>query len=684
MPLLLTDPVTKIPLVGPHYASGLKRLSINTVEDLLYHFPTRYENFGEVKLIKDLVAGEQTTIKAHVDSISNIYTKYGKRLTKATVSDSTGKIDLWWFNQHYLIKNIKPGHIFYFSGKMGIFSNKPALSSPEYEKVEENGGQDSRLHTGQLVPVYPETGGISSKWLRSRIKHVLRLVTIEDFLPVSITDNEKIVKLSTALHSIHLPQNEKDYAAAEERLAFDELLVNILKGLYKRRIWHKKASAPRLIAPKKKIDKFLTSLSFKLTTDQEKSIKEILNDLKAETAMNRLLQGDVGCGKTVVAATAGLNCCLCGYNTVYMAPTQILAMQQKETLVKMLAPFGIEVTLVKGGSKKEPLSEICDKYRITGKGGVLVGTHALLYKKELRNTGLIVIDEQHRFGVKQRAKLGVGDNFTPHTLTMTATPIPRSLALTIYGDLDISAIETMPPGRIPTTTWLVPNNKRKNAYQWLEQEVVKTKGQIFWVCPFIESSTNETLQNVRAAEIEFNLLKKEFRKLSVDILHGRMKPQEKETILNKFRQGKTQILVTTPVVEVGVDVPNANFIVVEGAERFGFASLHQLRGRVGRGGEKSYCLLFTSSEEFERSSRLKALERIRNGVQLAKLDLKIRGAGELYGVAQHGRFSFKLASFSDTKLLTRAKKQAQAVTKQLEKYPLLLEKVKQVEKIALN
>ncbi|MFH1896175.1 MAG: ATP-dependent DNA helicase RecG [bacterium] len=681
MQLQLANPITKIPLVGPQYAKKLIKLNIKTVGDLLYHFPARYQDFGAVKLISELVAGEPATIKAQVLEIRNIYTKYGKKLTKAKVADQSGHITCWWFNQHYLTQNIKAEKTFYFSGRLGQFGGQVSLVAPEYEPTE----KDTQLHTGSMVPIYPETGGVSSKWLRSRISVALKTTAIGEFLPQETLADERLVSLKEALNQIHLPPKKTDFEKAKERLAFDELFVNILKGLYKKELWRRKAAAPEIKPNSNITDRFVITLPFRLTKDQERVIQEILKDLSKPVAMNRLLQGDVGCGKTVVAAAAALATCNAGHNTAFMAPTQILAEQHFRNLKEYLKPFGVGVILVKGG--KKPAKLVSNLSNPQTKGTLFVGTHALLFKKDLPNPALVIIDEQHRFGVKQRAKLSKNS----HTLTMTATPIPRSLALTLYGDLDISTILEMPKGRQPVTTWLVPNAKRTKAGEWLEKQIKKTNpttgqagGQAFWVCPFIEESFVETLQSVKAVTTEFENLKKEFRTLNLGLLHGRLKHKQKETVLDSFRKGKIDILVTTPVVEVGVDIPNAGYIVIEGAERFGLASLHQLRGRVGRGGQKAYCLLFTTHLEFEKSSRLKALEKKHNGLELAQLDLKIRGSGTAFGTAQHGRIAFKLADLSDTKMLTRARAQAQVALSRLPENPALFEKIKEVEKIAAN
>ena len=470
-----------------------------------------------------------------------------------------------------------------------------------------------------------------------------------------------------------------------------------LRALKKRQDWKEQQSAvsistqssPKALGPHRSkqttyVSKFIESLPFELTKAQKRCIDEILSDLEKSQPMNRLLQGDVGSGKTVVAAAAAYITALNGYQTAYMAPTEILAQQVFEVFKKYLNPFGIEVSLQTSSTKSEDT-----KY-----GDVLIGTHALLHRPELFNRlALVIIDEQHRFGVKQRGKLlnqnakTSGNHSTKtrrsHLLTMTATPIPRSLALTTYGHLDISIIDEMPPGIKSTKTWLVPEEKREAGYRWIKRQLSVGNCQAFVICPLIKESEHETLEDVKAVTTEFERLKRIFPEFKLGLLHGKMKNQEKEQIVGNFRAGKTRILVSTPVVEVGIDIPQANIIIIEGAHRFGLASLHQLRGRVGRAGQESYCLLFTPKQTKRVIQRLKALEKNHSGLKLAELDLKMRGPGELYGVKQHGFPDLKIASLSDLGLIRAARAAAEEIITEIERHPKLKERVK-IEEVAPN
>ncbi len=660
-------------MIGPTYARRLAKLNIKTVEDLIYHFPHRYENFSLVSEIFRIQPGETLTIKGEILSIKNEYTKTGKKIQKALVSDGTGKVEIIWFNQPFLIKTFKIGEWYYFSGKVDWFGKDIALISPEYEKIKSPINKKSNIqliteniHTGRLVPIYPETSGISSKWLRSRIAYLLDkiLPSIEDFMPKEITQTYNLLDLSHSLRYIHFPYSKDQVEKSRQRLAFDELFLIHLTALKKKKDWQKKSLSHKFYIDEKKKTDFISSLPFELTNAQKRCIQEILNDLSLEKPMNRLLEGDVGSGKTVVAAAAIYTAYYNGFQSVLMAPTEILANQHYQTLNKLLSPYGVKISLLTS-SRKEKNGEGKD---------VFVGTHALIQKKvKFEKLGLVIIDEQHRFGVEQRGELAKKGKM-PHILTMTATPIPRTIALTLYGNLDLSILDEMPPGRQKVKTWVVPPAKREKAYNWIREKVKETDEQCFIVCPLIEES--ESLKSVKAAKAEFEILsKKIFPDLRLGLLHGKLKSKEKEEIIQKFRQGEFDILVSTPVVEVGIDIPNATIMVIEGADRFGLAQLHQLRGRVGRGDKQSYCLLFSQSTQERTIQRLKALEKIYIGAELAELDLKIRGPGEIYGTAQHGFPNLKVASFSDINLIRKTKEAAEKTINCLDKFPLLRKKL---------
>jgi ATP-dependent DNA helicase RecG len=676
----LADPVTKLPLIGPKYQKLLKKLNIATVEDLLHHYPARYEDFSRHKKINELIYGQTATVRGTVLEIKNIYTKNRKRLTKAVIADETGQLDVIWFNQPYLTRNIKKNDTISLSGSLGNFNHRPTLINPEYEVTTTTGGNVSRptIHTGRLVPIYPETRGISSKWLRSRINHALKSSTVRtgelftdlEFLPEPIRRSRRLIDLSDALNQIHFPQSQKKAEQARRRLAFDELFLLQLQALKKRRDWQQKPLAHRVKIKNQesKIKKFIDSLPFKLTNAQKRAVDEILKDLQKDVPMNRLLEGDVGSGKTVVAAVAMYATHLNGLQSVLMAPTEVLAEQHYKEVKKMLEPFGVRIALRTGSKKTSTLrSQLSTP---NSPLSILIGTHALLYDDSLFNKlGLIIIDEQHRFGVEQRAKLLRKGTETPHLLTMTATPIPRSMALTIYGDLDLSVIDEMPPGRMPVKTWVVPNRKRQNAYDWIQKQVRRNRAQAFIIYPLIEESTAETMQDVKAATAEFERLSQEiFPDLKLALLHGRIKSDKKNQILAEFARGNYDILVATQVVEVGIDIPNATIMVVEGADRFGLASLHQLRGRVGRSDRESFCFLFSQSRSPKVYQRLRAMEQINDGFKLAKIDLKMRGPGQIYGTAQHGIPELKIARLNDLKLIETTRQEAKTL---IEKNPNL-------------
>lgn len=664
----LSDPVENLPFVGPTYVKRLVRLGVRTIEDIIYHFPFRYDDFSLVSPIYRLQAGETVTIKAKVEEVKNEYTKNGKKIQKAIVSDPSGKLDLIWFNQPFLVKTIKVGEWFNFSGEVTWFGRKLALISPEYE-VSRN---FRTLHTGRLVPIYRETEGISSKWLRARINTALKIFDekIPEFLPFEILHQNHLLPERIAINQIHFPKNNFEIQKAKERLAFGELFLIQLSALKRKKEWQDKLITHRLSIDEEKIQEFIKQLPFELTNAQKRVIKEIASDLKKTNPMNRLLVGDVGSGKTIVAATAMYLSYLNGLGSALMAPTEILSNQHFKTLQSLFAPCGITVELVTSAQKTK-----MEKNPKNNSPRVLVGTHALLYQNlESESFGLVVVDEQHRFGVGQRSVL-FEKGRSPHFLTMTATPIPRTVALTLYGDLDLSALDELPKGRLKIKTWVVPSQKRNDAYEWIRKRVKGAQEQVFIICPLIEES--ETLVSVKNVINEFNYLSKEvFPDLRLGLLHGRLKSKEKDKTLTNFKDGKLDVLVSTPVVEVGIDIPNATIMVIEEADRFGLAQLHQLRGRVGRRNLESYCLLFTKNVNPQVIERLRFLETNHIGMELAETDLKLRGPGEIYGTHQHGFMDLKIASFGDLKLIQETRAAAASVVDKLDNFPPLKEKLK--------
>ncbi len=653
--------------IGPSLSYKLSRLNLNTVGDLIYHFPYRYDNFSQTVSVKDAQIGQIVTLQGEIWSIKNIYTRSRKVLTQAIFNDGTTPIELTWFNQSWLTKQIQTGDRLQVSGKLSKYKNKLSIMMPKWEKIsnilQPTTKSQHPIHTGRLVPVYPETEGLTSKWVRTKIDHLMPLIegNISDPLPDFIKGD--MLNLSDAIKKIHYPSDWKEAELARERLGFDELFFVSLATQKARLKWREKPPIQSLKMYPKKLNEFIKKLPFDLTNAQIRVIDEILNDLAKNEPMNRLVQGEVGSGKTVVAAIIIYLIHLNKLKTLFMAPTEILAFQHFSTLTKLLEPFGISVGIYTGSKKQAKDSD------------VIIGTHALLSEKLLTpNVGLVIIDEQQRFGVEQRTILR-NKSKLPHFLTTTATPIPRTIALTLYGDLDLSVIDQMPKNRLKVKTFVVPNKKRVDAYKFLEKQV-KQGDQIFVITPLIEQS--ETLLSVKAVTIEFEKLKKVFPDLKLGLLHGRLKSKEKDEIMQKFKNGEIDILVSTSVVEVGVDISNATIMIIESAERFGLSQLHQLRGRVGRGHKQSYCFLFTSTDEPQSKSRLKNLEKINDGLKLAELDLKIRGSGEIFGVKQSGRFEFKIASFSDIALVEKTRTAALnllSLDPELDKYPQIKAKL---------
>lgn len=646
-------------MIGPAYARRLKRLGITTLGDLLYYFPFRYLDYSLSSPIFQLQAGEIATVKGQVSDFKNEYTKSGKKIQKAEVKDQSGSIQVIWFNQPFLIKTLKIGTRLSLSGKVDFWGSKIALISPEYEVLKNT----PAVHTGRLVPIYHETYGISSKWLRSRLAPLINNspFKVEEFLPISILEDYHLLEISQALKQIHFPVNLAQAESARQRFAFEELFLLQLQALKRKQAWLRKKLVQKFNLQEDKIRLFEQSFPFKLTSAQKRVIREILTDLQKDKPMNRLLQGDVGSGKTVVAAVAVYVAYLNGCQSALMAPTEILAEQHYATLNQLLKPFGLKIALFTSSSKRTPAFDLA------------IGTQALIYKSaKFKNLGLVVIDEQHRFGVRQRSQL-LKKGAAPHLLTMTATPIPRTIALTLYGDLELSVLDEMPPGRQLTKTWVVPAFKREAAYKWIETQIRTLKTKVFIVCPLIEESLSETLSSIKAVTTEFERLKTAvFPNLKLGLLHGRLKAQEKKQILQDFSK-KLDILVTTPVVEVGIDIPQATIMLIEGAERFGLAQLHQLRGRVGRNTRPSYCLLFAQKAH----QRLRTLEQTNIGFKLAEFDLKMRGPGEIYGLKQHGFTDLKVASFSDLPLIEKTRKAAQKILPQIVNYPSLQQRLKE-------
>lgn len=637
----------------------LKSLGINTYFDLLNYFPYRYENYSVISKIDKLQPEETITVGGKIIEAKNQYTRSGLKIQKVIITDETGKIEVNWFNQPYLIRLFKIGETISVAGLVKQFGSKLIIEPKEYEIGEK------QIHTGRLIPIYSEKKGLSSRTIREKIFYVLNIllpsferphkVGTEEFLPLEIISYNNLLNEFDAFKNIHFPDNLDFANKARERLAFDELFnLQLANNLIKKQWQEERVGNAFTVrnAYMRSLHEFITSLSFKLTNDQNKAIKEIIDDLKKTAPMNRFLQGDVGSGKTVVAAIACYLAYLNGYQSLFMAPTEILANQHFQTISVLFKNYPIKIGLQTASKKINILSSLrpWDRYN------VVIGTHALISKKfNLDKIGLVVIDEQHRFGVNQRALLKE-KALNPHLLTMTATPIPRTVALTLYGELDLSYIEEMPQGRLTIKTFLVPKEKRISGYDWIKKQIRKNNAQVFIVCPLIEESESETLKSIKAAKIEFENLKKIFTGFKLGLLHGKIKSREKEQIMSDFKNKKIDILVCTPVVEVGIDIPTATIMIIEGAERFGLAQLHQLRGRVGRSNIQSYCFLFTENQTEKIKNRLKFFSKNNSGVKLAEYDLKSRGAGNIFGTEQHGFVNLKIASLTDYELINKTKK----------------------------
>ncbi len=682
-------PIAALPR-AKRISSALGRLGIKTVRDLLFHFPSRYENFSDIRPIAAAAAGDIVTIRGVIEKLSSGRTaRKHMALVEARVRDEAGDaLQAVWFNQPFLARTFKTGDRVTLSGKIALGKRGLYLSNPAYEKAgrsDAEGDAAPGVHTGRLVPVYPETAGVTSRWLRFLIATLLPLrEKIPDALPAATRARRNLPALPDALAAIHFPDTLEAAAAAKRRFVFGELLLFHLRAL-RERAKLRRERAPEIALNLPLIKEFVAALPFPLTDAQRRSLWEIANDMARSSPMNRLLEGDVGSGKTVVAAAAALSAARAGWRTAFMAPTEILARQHHETLARILAPFGVAVGIMTAGKK-----------RAERDAAVVVGTHALIQKHaHFENLGLVVVDEQHRFGVAERAALlkkGATD-FLPHFLSMSATPIPRTLALTIYGDLDLSILDELPKSRQKIITKIAAGAaEREETYQFIREEAGRGR-QAFIICPRIEiegasPGAREGQQRMLAADTKAvkeeyeRLSKKIFPDLRVGMLHGRMKAKEKDEVMRRFRERAIDVLVATSVVEVGVDIPNATSMVIEGAERFGLAQLHQFRGRVGRGAEQAYCFLFPT-DDGPSSARLRAVASASSGFELAEIDLKLRGPGALFGTRQSGVPDAVLEGITDAALVREVQQEAAALVREspdLSRFPELLGVLESMER----
>ena len=666
----INAPITAIKGISSILATKFNKLGVQTIRDLLYFFPYRHLDYSQRKTVSQLAEGYEQTITANVWQAKVIYLG-GRRSTEAIVGDATGNVRVVWFNNPYLAKKLVPNMRLVISGKVGLFGGRYVFESPEWELAEDK----ELIHTGRLIPLYSLTQGLRPRQMRKLMKEVVDQWAwhVNDFLPSDMRVRCKLLELPEAINQAHYPDDETTRDQARVRLAFDELFLLQLGVLGRKRDRQEGETANPLHTHKAILDAFLKSLPYELTQAQHRVLTELLFDLKKPQPMSRLLQGEVGSGKTIVATAALLMAAVNGSQGAFMAPTEILAEQHFNNICELLSqsnhqekaeeylhsysgllPEPVTVALLIGDIKparKQEIQQLIQDASID----IVIGTHALIQKDvEFSKLGLVVVDEQHRFGVKQRSTLRQKGS-SPHVLVMTATPIPRTLALTLYGDLELSVIDQLPPGRQTIKTkWLQPVQRDK-AYSFISRQVTEGR-QAFIICPLVEES--EAIQ-AKAAVAEYqHLSKKIFPELRLGLLHGRMSSADKDAVMRRFRSGELNILVSTPVVEVGIDVPNATVMLIESADRFGLSQLHQFRGRVGRGQEQSYCLLLTENPSIVAKGRLDILENVQDGFVLAEEDLKLRGPGEFFGTRQSGLPDLRMAKLSDVVLLELARREA--------------------------
>ena len=686
--ITLNSKIETINGVAKRIAPKMKKLGVETVEELLSFWPFRWEDWSQVKKISEVMPNTTATINGIVELIQNKRSPWKKSLiTEAIIADGSDKIKAVWFHQPYLVKNLRPGDQLFLSGKVELREDGLQFVHPQYERITKY--KTETMHTARIVPVYPLTKGLTEKQLRYVISSVIRITNnIPEWLPSDLIKKNNLASLAETIKQIHFPDNHSRLNRALERLKFDELfLIQLRTALAKAEL--RKSRGVKIEFKESETKKFVKSLPFQLTDAQRIAGWEILKDLQRQTPMNRLLEGDVGSGKTVVAGLSILNVALNKFQVAYMAPTEILARQHFSTLARLLKNWPIRIGLLTSAEKiianheSRITNQIMYKKISDGELDLVIGTHALIQDKvEFKNLGLVIIDEQHRFGVEQRKKLkSPGHNkLIPHLLSMTATPIPRSLALTVYGDLDLSVINELPQGRKKIKTEVVPPEHRPEKYKFVLDRINDGQ-QVFVICPLIDLSDK---LGIKAVKDEFEKLdKKIFPKVPIGLMHGKLKSRDKERVMQNFLDKKTMIMVSTPVIEVGIDMPNATVMMIESAERFGLAQLHQFRGRVGRSDKQSYCFLFTESAAAETIKRLQTVVKSNDGFALAEADLEFRGPGEVYGIKQSGyRDELKVAKLTDYIIIKKSKTAADEIIKidaELNKFPLIKNRLKKFE-----
>lgn len=669
-----STPLSKIKGVGPKSAEQFADAGLHTVGDLIQFLPRRHEDFSDTVAIADISPGKKT-IRARCEKVATRPVRRGLRITTATLVDDSGKLQAVWFNQPYRATQLAGTEEFFFSGDFEFNYNKYQLTNPSVEKVS-----DMPVQTDRVLPVYRQIKGLKTQLVRKIMSELRPPMTMSpETLPKSIVRGERLLSRSEALLGIHFPKTVEDIQRAKERIAFEELFQLLVASQLNK---HDNAKLEGWHIPFNKdvVADFVAKLPFELTGAQRRSAWEIIQDFERQVPMNRLLQGDVGSGKTVVAGLAARQAAHHGFQTALMAPTEILASQHAETLSSLLAPFGVSVGLMTGSVKGQARKTLYEQIA-NGAVDVVVGTHALIQEKvQFKKLGFVAIDEQHRFGVKQRQQLLAKSEHLPHLLAMTATPIPRSLALTVYGELDVSIINELPKGRKPIDTKLWSPNSRAQLYEKIDIEI-KTGRQAYVICSLIDENPDN---DVKSVQEEYKKLQNSvFKHRRIGLLHGKLKSDEKEAVMSQFSGGDIDILVSTTVVEVGVDVPNATIIMIENADRFGLSQLHQLRGRVGRSSHQSYCYL-VMSDSSKPSQRLKAIEKSNDGFYLAEVDLQLRGPGEIYGRSQHGALNLQIATLADTKMIARAQQAAKSFVEtgeDLLQYKQLASQVKEYQRL---
>jgi ATP-dependent DNA helicase RecG len=688
----LSTSVEDLTRVGKTTASRLKRLGLSTARDLIFHFPHRYEDWSKISTIAEIEPQQSISIQGKITKIKNFKSPRKRmQLTEAFVEDETGSIKVLWFNQGFLVKNLPVGTHVSLWGKTEISGNELLLKSPKYEVVGAGGvGPEGEEEAGKILPIYPLSMNLSQKQLQFLVNHVIPLAAdLTDPLPEILREKENLAHLSTAIRWIHQPDSFEQIEKAKKRFAFEEVFYLQLQSAYLRKL-NKKNKSLSLKFFEDEIKEFVASLPFELTDDQKKTAWKIFLDLEESHPMNRLVQGDVGSGKTVVAAMTMFNTSLNGAQSVILAPTEVLASQHFSSISKLFAKHDLPIAIltrtqaalsVKGKTEFLSKRKVIEQIQ-SGNAAITIGTHALLQPDIVfKQLGLAIIDEQHRFGVEQRKKLRMqsGDEQTiPHLLSMTATPIPRTLSLVFYGDLSVSSIRQMPKDRKPIQTSLVQNQHRTDAYAFIQKQLDEGD-QAYVVCPLIEESDSLGVTSVTQEE---ERLKQAFPKNKIAILHGKMKGSEKEKVMQDFKDKKIDLLIATTVIEVGVDVPNATVMVIEGAERFGLSQLHQIRGRVGRGEKQSFCMLFPTDGSPMVSNRLQSFIACPDGFAISELDLQIRGGGEVLGTKQSGQLDFNFVDLQDTEFIEYVHDVAEKFLKdnKLEDFPLLLSHIEHLNR----